>query len=226
MLHRSLHNYKLNFFMSHRKPLALLVLLALTLVACSEHKDPTLPQQKKDPALQAALDELTRLGSFTETGLNYTEYSDRLLTAKGNIDVTLQRTSDEPAKAKIKEAVSCYVDARSEWMKKLDDKNYSGRGVQYFWKKATAATSLAAEYAFADQATRQQIDARELEKAKRQRDEENKAYDERRKAAEAKLKAHQQALVKRYQTIENADEKLNFLKSLAPEDQNAVILAK
>ena len=186
MLHRSLHNYKLNFFMSHRKPLALLVLLALTLGACSEHKDPTLPQQKKDPALQAALDELTRLGSFTETGLNYTEYSDRLLTAKGNIDVTLQRTSDEPAKAKIKEAVSC----------------------------------------FADQATRQQIDARELEKAKRQRDEENKAYDERRKAAEAKLKAHQQALVKRYQTIENADEKLNFLKSLAPEDQNAVILAK
>ena len=79
--------------MSHRKPLALLVLLALTLGACSEHKDPTLPQQKKDPALQAALDELTRLGSFTETGLNYTEYSDRLLTAKGNIDVTLQRTS-------------------------------------------------------------------------------------------------------------------------------------
>ena len=173
--------------MSPPKLIALLVLLAFTLGACSKHKDPTLPQREKDAALQTALDELTRLSSYTETGLNYTEYSDRLLTAKGNIDVALQRTADQSAKAKIEHAVSCYVDARNEWKKKLEDKYYFGEGVQHYWSEGTTATRLAAEYAFADEAIRQQIDDRERKTKEMMR----KLDEEARAAVEATEKKEQ-----------------------------------
>jgi len=210
---------------------AMLVIIAAfaPLGACSEHKDPTLPQQKKDPALQSALDELTRLSSFTETGLNYNEYSDRLLTAKGNIDVALQRTSDQPAKERINLAVSCYVEARTEWKMKLDSKYHAGVGPQHYWQEATAAASLAAEYAFADQTTRQQIDAREQAKRERERKADQKLAEEKRKADQKLAEEDQKALqplVERYRAIKSADEKRKFLEPLSQEDKIKIILAQ
>ena len=101
--------------MSYPKVFALLVLLSFTLAACSKHKDPTLQHREKDAALQTALDELKRLSSYTETGLSYAEYSERFLTAKGNIDVALQHTTDEAAKSRIKVVLAYYTIARDEW---------------------------------------------------------------------------------------------------------------
>ena len=152
--------------MSHSKLFALLISLVFTLAACSKHKDPTIPHREKDAALQTALDELTRLSSYTQTGLNYSEYSDRLLNTKGNIDVALQRTSDAAAKDKIDQAVAFYLEARNAWKRKIDNKYYSGPEAQEFWAKASLAAKLAAEYAFADEPTRQQLDAREQARRK------------------------------------------------------------
>ena len=128
--------------MSRPKLLVLLLALAFLYASCSKHKDPTLPHREKDPALQTALDELTRLASYTQTGLNYSEYSDRLLTAKGNIDVALQRTADLSAKVRIEHAVRCYVEARNEWKKKMEDKYHSGDYVQVYWSDGAVATRL------------------------------------------------------------------------------------
>ena len=119
--------------------------------------------REKDAALQTALDELTRLGSFTGAGLNYSEYSDRLLTGKGNIDVALQRTTDEAAKAKIDLAVSYYVAARKAWGLSLEYKN-SDIGPQEDWAEASHLSHVAAEYAFADDAERQEIEAEETKR--------------------------------------------------------------
>ena len=169
----------------------LLVAVFVLSTGCSKHSDPTLPHQKQDPALQTALDELKRLSSFTEAGLNYTEYSDRLLTAKGNIDVALQRTNDEPAKDKINQAVEYHIEARKEWKRTIDDKYHVGLGPQVGWAKARAATEIAAKYAFADEATRQEIDAREQanrEEEIRQQQEEARLVEEaRKKEAQAEL---------------------------------------
>lgn len=193
--------------MSTTKHLALLVLLTFTFGACSKPKDPTLPQREKDAALQTALDELIRLGSYTETGLSYTEYSDRLLTTKGNIDVALQRTSDQSAKKKIELAVSCYVQARTEWKKKIDDEYHFGMGVQHYWSEGSTATKLAAEYAFVDEATRQQIDAREREtqEMRLKLDEEARAAAE---ATEKRMQAEkEQAEKERQAKAAEADER-------------------
>lgn len=157
---------------------------AYTITACS---------RPKDPALQEALEQLTRLSSYTDTGLNYSEYSDRLLTAKANIEVALQQTNDQRAKEKIERAVSFHVEARNEWRRKIDDKYYSGDGVQPFWLEATAATRLAAEYAFATNAMRRKIDARE----EAARKEKARRLAEEAKEIEQQLQAERQAEAER-----------------------------
>ncbi len=82
----------------------------MLLSGCSRHSGAA---REPDPALQKALDELIRLKSATEVGLTYSEYSDRLLTGKGNVDVALQHCSDDPAKSKIKAAMDYYIAARN-----------------------------------------------------------------------------------------------------------------
>jgi hypothetical protein len=159
---------------------ALGAVVLASLIACSKHNDPTLSRGQKDPALQTALDELTRLGSYTKTGLNYTEYFDRLLTAKGNIDVALQHTSDKAAKSRIEVALIYYIGARDSWKDSIDHDHGSTsfiyeNYVQEQWRKASDATEKAAGYAFADDAARREIDKRE----------EEELYAETRSAAEA-----------------------------------------
>jgi hypothetical protein len=157
------------------------IVVALMLGACEKEQvqrsDPTTPLRKEDAPLQAALDELTRLQSFTEAGLTYAQYSDRLLTAKGNIDVALQRTTDEAAKEKIQEAVRYYLAARNEWKVELDsDSNFREAFTQEDWTKGSEAADFAAKYAVADTAARAKMDAAaaaaavEQEKAQQQAD--------------------------------------------------------
>src|SRR5262249_33142801 len=68
-----------------------------------------------DPSLQTAVDELTRLDSYANTGLNYTDYQSRLLTTKANIDVALQKTNDSDAKERIEDALDHFLRARDRW---------------------------------------------------------------------------------------------------------------
>src|ERR1051325_8068782 len=86
---------------------ALLAIASLPLGACSK--------QKERAALQTALDELTKLDSYTQTGVSYAQYSDRLVTARAHIDVALQRSTDPGAKAKIEAALQHYIQARDWW---------------------------------------------------------------------------------------------------------------
>jgi hypothetical protein len=140
--------------------------------------------KQNDPALQQALDELTRLGSYTETGLNYAEYSDRLLTATGNIEVALKHATDDAAKRKIEEAVDYYVLARTTWEKKIDGSVLTtDYDVQQCWEKGRAAAQHAAEYAFGDEATRKQFDDRERAEV-RAREEGEKQTEQAEKEAE------------------------------------------
>src|ERR1700730_3791032 len=152
--------------MIRSKSAALLVLVSLSLMvtaACSKHKDPTLPNREKDAALQTALDELTRLQAYTATGLSYSEYSDRLLTAESNIEVALKRTGDEAAKAKIRKAISYYVAAREVWSDSINSKYDGAKAIyemelQKDWLRGRFFAGQAEEYAFAGVFRRQQIE--------------------------------------------------------------------
>jgi hypothetical protein len=164
--------------MNKSKTAALLMLVSLSLMvtaACSKHKDPTLPNREKDGALQSALDELTRLQAYTATGLNYSEYSDRLLTAESNIEVAFKRTSDEAAKAKIRKAISYYIAARKEWGDSIDSKSDEFKAIyemelQKDWVRGRFFAGQAEEYAFADVFRRQQIE-QESEPAEKEMEE-------------------------------------------------------
>lgn len=158
-------------------PLLFLLLFAAT-AGCSRRSDPTASARQKDPALQTAMDELTRMKSFTDTGLTYAEYSERLLTTKANIDVALQRTNDEAAKTRITLALEDYIRARDEWK---DNNDY---GVQEFWSKAERDSKKAAEYAFADAATRKEIEEDERQNAQAKA---------KKRAQQAQVEAAQQA---------------------------------
>jgi hypothetical protein len=140
----------------------LLAIASLTLGACSKAK------QREDAGLQTALDELTKLDSYTQTGLDYVQYSDRLLTAKANIDVALQRTTDSRAKAKIEAALSYYIQARDSWKQSLDKSTRTSfdTSVRHYWGEGSSAIARAKRYAVADEKTRREFDAEDEKEQK------------------------------------------------------------
>jgi hypothetical protein len=73
--------------------------------------------RKADVSIQRASEELKRLASVAEVGPNYSEFSDRVLTAKGSVDIALENATDSQTKAKIEWAMSFYIDARKAWNK-------------------------------------------------------------------------------------------------------------
>jgi hypothetical protein len=145
-------------------PVIIAALVVTVFSGCSRHNDIA---RRPDPGIQTALDELTRLKSMTEVGLTYGEYSDRVLTGKGNIDVALQHSNDEAAKPRIKAALGFYVAARNEWKGNVDNNlDEAPADMQTLWHNADAAAQRAFEYAFADAATRKGIDQRDAESLK------------------------------------------------------------
>lgn len=146
------------------------------LSGCSKHKNQAL--EHRDPAIQTALDELGRLNSYISSGISYNQYSDRLLTAKANIDIALQRTADQRAKEKIQRAVSFFLNAREAWKEDIDSEDKSDVLLQRNWKKGCEASDLAAEFAFADEPTRDQIDARIRMQEEKERMQEEKEFRE------------------------------------------------
>jgi hypothetical protein len=162
---------------------------ALALTGCSKREKP----------LQTALDELRRLGAYTETGLNYTEYSNRLLTAKGNVAVVLQHSNDEGAKSRIENALNYYVEAQNAWKAKSEQGDSRAREIEEHLVKAREATESASTYTLADASKRNKIweqenaileaAAQASEEAKKQAAETHKA----RRAQEAQARALEQA---------------------------------
>lgn len=112
---------------------------------------------KREKPLQTALDELRRLGAYTETGLSYAEYSNRLLTAKGNVAVVLQHSNDEGAKSRIENALNYYVEAQNAWKAKSEQGDSRAREIEEYLAKAREATESAATYTLADASKRNKI---------------------------------------------------------------------
>jgi ATPase subunit of ABC transporter with duplicated ATPase domains len=131
------------------------------------------------------LDELTKLDSYTKTGLDYEQYSDRLLTAKGNIDVALQRTTDLRAKAKIEAALSYYIHARESWKQSLDRSTRTtfDTFVRHYWGEGSSALARAKRYVVADEKTRREIDA----EAEKEQKEAAARWEQEKKAAAKQL---------------------------------------
>jgi hypothetical protein len=141
---------------------ALLAIASVMLGACSKAK------HKEDAGLQTALDELTKLDSYTQTGLDYAQYNDRLLTAKANIDVALQRTTDSAAHAKIEAALSYYIQARDSWKQSLDKGSSTtpDTSVRHYWGEGSKAIAKAKRYVVADEKTRRELDVEDEKEQK------------------------------------------------------------
>jgi hypothetical protein len=174
----------------------LVAIASVTLGGCSKAK------HKEDAGLQTALDELTKLDSYTQTGLDYSQYSDRLLTAKGNVDVALQRTTDSRAKAKIEAALSYYIQARDSWKQSLDKGTRTGTdiSVRHYWGEGSSAIARAKRYVVADEKTRRELDVqdeKEQKEAAARWEQEKKAAakeeEKRAKEAEQQRRAAEQA---------------------------------
>jgi hypothetical protein len=163
-----------------------LFLSSFLLAACSEQKQASDPRRE---ALQGALDELSRLESFTTTGLSYVEYRDRLLTAKANIDVALQKTDDKRANEKILAATDYYVAAQKIWNEKITTGYEKPPGVQGCWQKASNAARFAKEFALSDFSSRLELEDRER---KREHEAQERVYEEGRAYLQSRQKAREE----------------------------------
>lgn len=77
------------------------------------------PRIKSTPAAQNALRTLRRMTSATEVGINFQEYSTRLIDLKADVDEELSQLSVNDLKQEIKLALEAYVDAGTAWNKML-----------------------------------------------------------------------------------------------------------
>lgn len=118
-------------------------LVTFSLAAPSKPDDPTATLRQRDPALQTALDELTRLNSYIEAGVEYPDYCNRLLDAKGNIDVALRGSNDKEVVEAINRAVKHFIDARDAWKMKL---NFEGQIDAWFPEKTPTALKYTVEW--------------------------------------------------------------------------------
>jgi hypothetical protein len=120
---------------------------------------------KPDASLKAALDELKRLNSYTETGLNFAQYQDRLLTSKANIDIALAGTNDVEGITKIQRALNEYTAARDAWKRSIEDATDSDDTLQRHWSSAAKYIQEASDYINADYFERSRISTRENQPA-------------------------------------------------------------
>jgi hypothetical protein len=185
---------------------ALLAIASLPLGACSK------PRERA--ALQTALDELTKLDSYTQTGVTYAQYSDRLVTAKANIDVALQRSTDSGAKAKIEAALQHYIQARDWWKESPQVRTSTSAEIsdRHYWSEGSSALLEAKQYAFADEKTRRQIDAANAQKeaARRERERKEAARRLEQEQKKAKETTQQQRAADAKRAAENAERERRF----------------
>ncbi len=199
-----------------KKTLRILFVLA-SLAGCSQNSDSDPARQHA--AFQAALDELIRLKSFTEVGLSYQQYCDRLLTAKGNIDVALQHADDEAARARINKAFDLYIAARDEWKAESESPkgmDANAHAVRDLWDEAAVAASKAGDYAFADAAGREDLDKKDRAAAVARTQEEVKARQAQ-ENSEKERAAQELAVVTQQKAANALQEEHERKRRLAPE---------
>lgn len=130
--------------------------------------------RKSDDSVQRASEELKRLSSVAKVGLNYPEFSDRVLTAKGNMDVALESATDSRAKEKIEWAMNFYVEIRKTWG---TDPTFRSQGseinseIKGLLQVAADASQLVGKYVKTDNQTRSSLDveAQGIEKVRAER---------------------------------------------------------
>jgi hypothetical protein len=93
----------------------------------------SISRENIEPA-KRALESLFKLNSATEAGLNYMQYSDRVLTAKGDLDAALREMkmntqADRKFASSASSAMDSYIKARNSWGDYIE-KGYSEEGKQ------------------------------------------------------------------------------------------------
>ena len=71
---------------------------------------------KKKESAQKVFKELFKLKLITETGLSYSQYSERLIDAKTTIEMSLLDVDDQRFSSSVSEILSAYLDARDIWL--------------------------------------------------------------------------------------------------------------
>ena len=96
--------------------------------ATAEQAAPTSSPAKKD-----ALAVLKRMQSYTEVGINYREYSSKLLDVKADFDSHIEMVNDSTFKNKAKNIMAIYKDANGYWGEaiKYSDTKYASLDHKY-----------------------------------------------------------------------------------------------
>ena len=97
-----------------KKTLLILVCLGVT-VGCGNSKEAEAQKEAQNDAKNSVIKELNKMNSITEMGVNYQNYSTKLLDVKTEIDSLMNDISDEQFKTKAQEALQAYVDATTVW---------------------------------------------------------------------------------------------------------------
>jgi hypothetical protein len=73
------------------------------------------PPSEDNTAAKEVYRQLVKLESATQTGLNYPQYCERLLDAKGEIEATLPRVQNYGFRKNAEQALAIYIDAPDLW---------------------------------------------------------------------------------------------------------------
>ncbi len=73
------------------------------------------PKPTPHPAAVAALKSLRKMAGAAQMGINFQEYSSRIIDAKADVDESLAQLPDGEVKKEIALALQAYVDAKTIW---------------------------------------------------------------------------------------------------------------
>lgn len=124
--------------------------------------------RRESEAIQAVLKELRKLGSVAAAGINYRNYSSRVLDAKAEVDHHMAGISDDQIRESLQKSMEAYVDCSNYWNKAIqpgasamlteaEEKQFS----RYFSKKQIIAVDAAVPL-FWSYATEYRKDAEQL----------------------------------------------------------------
>ncbi len=73
------------------------------------------PKPTPHPAAVAALKSLRKMAGAAQMGINFQEYSSRIIDAKADVDESVAQLPDGEVKKEISLALQAYVDAKTIW---------------------------------------------------------------------------------------------------------------
>ena len=142
--------------------------LALILCGCTD---------KQAESDHLVIKELRKLESNTNTGLNYTQYSDRLLTTTAEVDVLLKDHPDPAFAARVRHIETCYRTARDAWDENIHGDVTDQHALQKYWKEASEKLDQLDAYAVASAGKRKDLDEEDQRATELQRTEDRRIAD-------------------------------------------------